>query len=317
MMVTGVMRDDGCEVSTSEGLDGDCWCLHGGGALYKLWEVEYCKSVEEVAWMGGMGCSTGRLTVDASRVQLITSVTPFDNEQNLQSMSENASSGPLEPRIDNMDGPLSTTSQHNSNLLLSNTEDASPGPPGFSLDTIDGTVSTSHHMVTRGPDGQTMHHGDKDTSLASSSVLAEFEDGTKLDVDVVFLATGFDGKRKLMALLPETFRSIVDDHSGIMPLYRGTIHPLIPHMVFIGYIDNVSMLHIAEMRFKWLVRLIEDQFKFPSVGKMLEQTTKEIKIMKKTTKFYKRICISTFNISHNGEIRAEMDWSSWRKIIGS
>ncbi|KAJ4977332.1 hypothetical protein NE237_002438 [Protea cynaroides] len=32
-----------CEVSTSEGLG---WCLHGGGALYKLWEVECCKSME-------------------------------------------------------------------------------------------------------------------------------------------------------------------------------------------------------------------------------------------------------------------------------
>ncbi|KAJ4951491.1 hypothetical protein NE237_028323 [Protea cynaroides] len=141
----------------------------------------------------------------------------------------------------------------------------------------------------------------------------EFEDGTKLDADVVFLATGFDGKRKLKALLPEPFRSLVEDSSGIMPLYRGTIHPLIPHLAFVGYIESVSNLHTAEMRCKWLARLVEDQFKLPSVEKMLEQTTEEMEIMKKTTRFYKRHCISTFSINHSDEMCEDIGWSSWRK----
>ena len=48
----------------------------------------------------------------------------------------------------------------------------------------------------------------------------EFEDKTKLEADVVVLATGYDGKKKLQDLLPEPFSSLAVDSSGIMPLYR-------------------------------------------------------------------------------------------------
>ncbi|XP_058208317.1 probable flavin-containing monooxygenase 1 [Rhododendron vialii] len=141
----------------------------------------------------------------------------------------------------------------------------------------------------------------------------EFEDKTKLEADVVVLATGFDGKKKLRDIIPQPFRSLVEFPSGMMPLYRGTINPMIPNMAFVGYIESVSNLHTAELRCKWLARLIDNQFKLPSVEKMLEQTTKEMEIMKKTTRFYRRSCISTFSINHSDEICQEMGWSSWRK----
>ncbi|KAF8388691.1 hypothetical protein HHK36_025371 [Tetracentron sinense] len=141
----------------------------------------------------------------------------------------------------------------------------------------------------------------------------EFEDNTKLEADVVVLATGFDGKKKLKALLPEPFCSLIEDASGIMPLYRGTIHPLIPNMAFVGYLESVSNLHTAELRCKWLARLVDDQFKLPRVEKMLEQTTKEMEVMKRTTRFYKRHCISTFSINHSDDICEEMGWRTWRK----
>ncbi|XWS72357.1 hypothetical protein CRYUN_Cryun02cG0033200 [Craigia yunnanensis] len=141
----------------------------------------------------------------------------------------------------------------------------------------------------------------------------EFEDNTKLEADVVLLASGYDGKKKIQDLLPEPFSSLIVDSSGIMPLYRGTIHPLIPNMAFVGYIESVSNLHTAEIRCKWLSRLTDDLFKLPSIEKMLEQTTKEMEIMKKTTRFYKRHCISTFSINHSDEICEEMGWKSWRK----
>ncbi|KAL2503344.1 putative flavin-containing monooxygenase 1 [Forsythia ovata] len=141
----------------------------------------------------------------------------------------------------------------------------------------------------------------------------EFDDGTKLDADVVVLATGFDGKKKLKTIIPEPFLSLLEFPSGMMPLYRGTINPLIPNMAFVGYIESVSNLHTAEIRCKWLSRLVDNQFKLPSVEKMLEQTTKEMEIMKKTTRFFKRSCISTFSINHSDEICEEMGWSSLRK----
>ncbi|KAH9804955.1 putative flavin-containing monooxygenase 1 [Citrus sinensis] len=141
----------------------------------------------------------------------------------------------------------------------------------------------------------------------------EFEDKSKLEADVVLLATGYDGKKKLQSILPKPFSSLLADSSGIMPLYRGTIHPLIPNMAFVGYIETVSNLQIAEIRCKWLARLADQKFKLPAVEKMLEQTTKEVEIMKQTTRFFKRHCISTFSINHRDEICEEMGWKSWRK----
>ncbi|KAJ4850361.1 monooxygenase [Turnera subulata] len=141
----------------------------------------------------------------------------------------------------------------------------------------------------------------------------EFEDNTKLEADVVILATGYDGKKKLQDILPDPFSSLILDSAGIMPLYRGTIHPLIPNMAFVGYIESVSNLHTAELRCKWLARLADERFKLPSVQEMIEQTTKEIEVMKRTTRFYKRHCISTYSINHSDEICEEMGWNSWRK----
>ncbi|KAI8541086.1 hypothetical protein RHMOL_Rhmol08G0035700 [Rhododendron molle] len=42
------------------------------------------------------------------------------------------------------------------------------------------------------------------------------------------------GKSKLRSLVPEPFHSLLDFPSGMMPLCRGTIHPLIPNMAFCG-----------------------------------------------------------------------------------
>ncbi|XP_058109033.1 probable flavin-containing monooxygenase 1 [Magnolia sinica] len=141
----------------------------------------------------------------------------------------------------------------------------------------------------------------------------EFEDNTKLEADVVFLATGFDGKRKLKSILPEPFGDLIENSSGVMPLYRGTIHPLIPHMAFVGYLESVSNLQTAELRCIWLGRLLDEQFMLPNVEKMISQTNEEVEVMKRTTRFYKRQCISTYSINHSDEICEEMGWTSWRK----
>lgn len=61
----------------------------------------------------------------------------------------------------------------------------------------------------------------------------EFDDNSNLEADVVILATGYDGKKKLKTIIPEPFRSLLEYPAGIMPLYRGTIHPLIPNIAFV------------------------------------------------------------------------------------
>ncbi|KAK7291780.1 hypothetical protein RIF29_07194 [Crotalaria pallida] len=141
----------------------------------------------------------------------------------------------------------------------------------------------------------------------------EFEDSSKLEADVVVLATGFDGKKKLKTILPDPFRSLLEYPSGIMPLYRGTIHPLIPNMAFVGYVESVSNLHSSELRSMWLSRLVDDKFKLPRVENMLSQTLKEMEVMKRSTRFYKRHCISTYSINHSDEICKDMGWNFMRK----
>lgn len=84
-------------------------------------------------------------------------------------------------------------------------------------------------------------------------------------------------------------------------------------MAFIGYVESVSNLHTSEIRCKWLANLVDDKFELPSTEKMLEQITTEMEIMKKSTRFYKRTCISTYSINHTDEICQEMGWNSWRK----
>ncbi|KAF3439727.1 hypothetical protein FNV43_RR18005 [Rhamnella rubrinervis] len=141
----------------------------------------------------------------------------------------------------------------------------------------------------------------------------EFDDNTKVEADVVVLATGYDGKKKLKAILPEPFRSLMEFPSGTMPLYRGTIHPLIPNMGFIGFLESLANLHSSELRSIWLARLVDDKFKLPSVVNMLDQTMKEMEVSRRTTRFHKRYCISTYSINHGDEICKEMGWNAWRK----
>ncbi|KAB2079943.1 hypothetical protein ES319_A05G036500v1 [Gossypium barbadense] len=125
----------------------------------------------------------------------------------------------------------------------------------------------------------------------------EFDDNTKMKADVVILATGYDGKKKLKTILPDLFRSLIEYHpSGIMPLYRGTIHPQITNMAFAGYIESVADLHTSELRSMWLARYVDEKFKLPSAENMLEQIYKEMEV-----------------INHGDEICEEMGWNSWRK----
>ena len=106
----------------------------------------------------------------------------------------------------------------------------------------------------------------------------------------------------------------MESNGAVFHFYcRGTIHPLIPNMAFVGYLESVSNLHSSELRSIWLARLVDDKFKLPSVENMIEQTTKEMDVTKRTTRFYKRHCISTFSINHSDEICEEMGWNSWRK----
>ncbi|CAL4937897.1 unnamed protein product [Urochloa decumbens] len=139
------------------------------------------------------------------------------------------------------------------------------------------------------------------------------EDGTEVQADLVFLATGFEGKDKLRAVLPKPFRDLVVDKSGMMPLYRGTIHPLIPNMAFVGYVESVSNLHTSELRCRWLAGLLGGRFALPSVEAMVKHVNGEAEVMRRTTRFYRRHCISTYSIHDSDAMCADLGTRVLRK----
>lgn len=67
----------------------------------------------------------------------------------------------------------------------------------------------------------------------------ELEDNTKLEADVVFLCTGFDGKAKLESILPVPFCDFIENSSGIMPLYRYLSLSLSLHATMFLYMDGI------------------------------------------------------------------------------
>lgn len=141
----------------------------------------------------------------------------------------------------------------------------------------------------------------------------EFDDGTKLEADVVFLATGYEGRQKLLNLLPEPYSSLMVNSSGYLPLYRGTIHPLIPHTAFVGYIESLCNLMTGDLRCKWLARLADEQFKLPSIEKMLDEQNKEIEVLRRSTRFYTKQGIATFLLNRGDEMCKDMGLKAWRK----
>lgn len=141
----------------------------------------------------------------------------------------------------------------------------------------------------------------------------QFDDGTELEADVVILATGYEGKEKLLQLLPESYSTLMINPSNYLPLYRATIHPMIPNMAFVGYIESLCNLSTGELRCKWLASLADKKFKLPSVEKMLEQSNEEIQVLKRSTRFYQKQGISTYIINHGDEMCKDMGVNPWRK----
>uniref|UniRef100_A0A0D9VQB6 Flavin-containing monooxygenase n=1 Tax=Leersia perrieri TaxID=77586 RepID=A0A0D9VQB6_9ORYZ len=139
------------------------------------------------------------------------------------------------------------------------------------------------------------------------------DDGTEIEADLVFLATGFEGKDKLRSVLPEPFRGLIINKSSMMPLYRGTIHPLIPNMAFVGYVESVSNLHTSELRCRWLAGLLGGKFVLPEVEKMVRHIDDETEAMRRTTRFYRRHCISTYSIHDSDAMCADLGSRVHRK----
>ncbi|KAH0865984.1 hypothetical protein HID58_083195 [Brassica napus] len=111
-----------------------------------------------------------------------------------------------------------------------------------------------------------------------------------------------------MALVPDNFFEEAD--KGMI---RATIHPLIPNMGFVGYVQSNWNVRTAELSSMWLSRLMDEKFKLPSKEKMLDQFFKEVEVMKRSSRFYTNHCFSTFIIQHADDLCNDMGLNPWRK----
>ncbi|GAV60117.1 FMO-like domain-containing protein [Cephalotus follicularis] len=152
-------------------------------------------------------------------------------------------------------------------------------------------------------------------SFCKEGVMVEGDDAP-LETDLVILATGFRGDKKLKDILvSQTFKdNMVGSHNAIVPLYRGCIPPRIPQLAVIGFSESLANLYTSEIRCRWLAELLDGTFKLPSIKEMEKEVSKWDAYMKQYCgPYYRRSCIGALHIWYNDQLCKDMGWNPRRK----
>ncbi|KAK9987603.1 hypothetical protein SO802_027842 [Lithocarpus litseifolius] len=155
----------------------------------------------------------------------------------------------------------------------------------------------------------------KSFSFCKEGVLVNGE-AQPLKTDLVILATGFQGDKKLKDIfVSPTFKDyIAGSLDATVPLYRECIHPRIPQLAIIGFSESVSNLYTSEMRCRWLAELLDSTFKLPSIKEMEKDVAKWDEYMKRYSgQYYRRSCIGALHIWYNDQLCKDMGWNPKRK----
>uniref|UniRef100_A0A5B7BBY5 Flavin-containing monooxygenase n=1 Tax=Davidia involucrata TaxID=16924 RepID=A0A5B7BBY5_DAVIN len=137
-----------------------------------------------------------------------------------------------------------------------------------------------------------------------------------LKTDMVILATGFKGVKKLEDIfVSQTFQDFIAGSTDtIIPLYRECIHPQIPQLAIIGFSESVANLYTSEIRCRWLAELLDGTFKLPSIKDMEKDVAKWDEYMKRYSgQYYRRSCIGALHIWYNDQLCKDMGWNAKRK----
>ncbi|KAF2302378.1 hypothetical protein GH714_035383 [Hevea brasiliensis] len=116
-------------------------------------------------------------------------------------------------------------------------------------------------------------------SFCKEGINVDGEDQT-LETDLVILATGFKGDKKLKDIFMSAMfqECLVGSPTTAIPLYRECIHPQIPQLAVIGFSESLSNLYTSEIRSRWLAELLDGTFKTPSIKEMEEMWKNGINI---------------------------------------
>ncbi|XP_030512917.2 probable flavin-containing monooxygenase 1 [Rhodamnia argentea] len=137
-----------------------------------------------------------------------------------------------------------------------------------------------------------------------------------LNSDLVILATGFRGEKKLIDVFEsQLFQDCLSGSpNSIVPLYRECIHPRIPQLAVIGFSESVANLYTSEIRCRWLAELLAGTFELPPIKKMEEDIEEWDKYMKRSSgQYYRRSCIGALHIWYNDQLCRDMGWNPKRK----
>ncbi|KAG8500266.1 hypothetical protein CXB51_003610 [Gossypium anomalum] len=152
-------------------------------------------------------------------------------------------------------------------------------------------------------------------SFCNNGVLVEGET-SPIEADLVILATGFKGEKKLKHIFTsQTFQDyITGSPDAALPLYRECIQPRIPQLAVIGFSESISNIFTSEMRCRWVAELLDGTFKLPSIKDMEKNIKEWDEYLKQYSGgYYRRKCIGALHIWYNDQLCKDMAWKPRRK----
>ncbi|XVE69618.1 hypothetical protein DITRI_Ditri10aG0004600 [Diplodiscus trichospermus] len=169
------------------------------------------------------------------------------------------------------------------------------------------------NFYDRVKDGSLLLKQSQSFSFCEKGLIIEGESAPLLS-DIVIFATGYNSEEKLKSIFNSTFfQKCIAGSSA--PFYRECIHPRIPQLAILGYIDSPSILYSTEMRSKWLAHFLAGNLRLPTISKMEEDVMEWEKCKRSYEKeSYRRFCVSsTLQIYCNDQICKDMGCNSRRK----
>ncbi|TKY75533.1 flavin-containing monooxygenase 1 [Spatholobus suberectus] len=151
---------------------------------------------------------------------------------------------------------------------------------------------------------------------AKRGILVDGEASSPLKTDLMILATGFSGDKKLKDIfVSSTFQNLIaGSPNATVPLYRECIHPQIPQMAVIGFSESASILYTSELRCRWVAELLDGTFKVPSIEELKKDVEKWDEYMKTYSgQYYRRSCLAALHIWYNDQLCKDMHWNPRRK----
>ncbi|XVF68046.1 hypothetical protein PTKIN_Ptkin10aG0171600 [Pterospermum kingtungense] len=179
------------------------------------------------------------------------------------------------------------------------------------------TSTVPENFYDKVEEGSILLKKTQNISFYEEDLMVDDEDeGSRLKADLVILATGFRGDKKLRDIfVSPTFQDyIAGSPDATVPLYRQCIHPRIPQLAIIGFSESIANLYTSEIRCKWLAELLDGKFKLPSIKDMEEDVCRWDKYMKEYSgQNYRRSCIGALHIWYNDQLCMDMGLNPKRK----